>query len=414
MSTNATMRRRVRRPVGGAPVAIVGAGPYGLAIASHLRERGIEARVFGEPMSSWLAMPGGMFLKSTVRATNISTPRRGHTLADFCAATGHADLTGHRPVPIALFARYGVWFSEQLVPHLERQQVVHVEQRPDGFAVTLDNGEEFAARAVVVASGHDPYQWIPGELRSAIAPDEPSVLAVLSHSGQHQDFSSFAGKDVAIIGGGQSALQTAALLHENGARVQVLIRESRVIFGETPPHVDRQGRGTLRTPESPLGPGWPNVVFSYGPGLFRRLPERTRLWVVARALGPSGAWWLRDRVVGQLPVKTGERVQRVSRDGERVVLELATPNGSETISVDHVIAATGYRVDLDRLAFLAPELRAQIARTSSAPLLGPSFGVSVPGLFFAGLTAAPTFGPVMRFVCGTPYAARRITAALTR
>jgi FAD-dependent urate hydroxylase len=395
-------------------VAVVGAGPYGLAVAAHLRERGIEARVFGEPMTSWLAMPSGMFLKSTVQATSISAPRSGYRLTDYCAATGREGLTGHHPVPISVFAEYGVWFAEQLVPHLEHHLVVGVERRAVGYAVTLDSGEEFAARAVVVASGHDPYASIPQDLLSAFAPDRPSVRAALSHSGQHQDFSQFADRDVAIIGGGQSALQTAALLHESNARVQVLVRRPHVVFGEVPANVDRQGAGSLRNPESPLGPGWPNVGFSYGPGLFRRLPERTRLWVVARALGPSGAWWLRDRVLGQVPVRCGEQVQRVSREGGRVVLDLVTPTGRRTVTVDHVIAATGYRVDLDRLEFLAPSLRAEIARTASAPRLGASFHVSVPGLFFAGLTAAPTFGPVMRFVCGTPIAARRISAALAR
>jgi thioredoxin reductase len=414
MSAHATLHGKTRRAALGAPVAIVGAGPYGLAIASHLRARGVEARVFGDPMASWLAMPGGMFLKSTLKATNISSPRGSHTLAEYCATHGQEALTGHHPVPISVFAQYGCWFAEQLVPYLERQQVVNVERQGGGYAVALDSGEEFAARAVVVASGHDPYAWIPQELLSAVAPERPSVAAALSHSGQHQDLSRFAGRDVAVIGGGQSALQTAALLHESDARVQVLVRRPEVLFGGRPANVDRQGLGTVRKPESPLGPGWSNVGFSYAPGLFRRFPARTRLWAVGRALGPSGAWWLRERVLGQLPVRTGEAVERISREGERIVLDLVTPEGPRTVTVDHLIAATGYRVDLDQLGFLAPALRGEVARTASAPRLGASYQSSVPGLFFAGLTAAPTFGPVMRFVCGTPAAARRISAALAR
>jgi hypothetical protein len=395
-------------------VAIVGAGPYGLAVAAHLRHRGVDARVFGDPMSSWLAMPSGMYLKSTLRATSISAPRGGHTLAGWCASHGHEALRGHHPVPIALFAQYGCWYADQLVPHLERHQVVHVERRDAGFSVALDSGEEFAARAVVVASGHDPYQWIPDEFMPAGAPGEASVDAAVSHSGQHQDFSPFADRDVAIIGGGQSAFQAAALLHETNARVEVLVRGPQAVFGGTPANIERQGMGTLRKPESPLGPGWSNVGFSHAPGMFRRFPERMRLWAVGRALGPSGAWWLRDRVLGQLPVSCGERVERVERVDGRLALQLSTPQGPRSATVDHLIAATGYHIDLDRLDFLAPELRADIARIVAAPRLSASFESSVPGLFFTGLTAAPMFGPVMRFVCGTPAAAPRITAALSR
>jgi hypothetical protein len=133
-------------------------------------------------------------------------------------------------------------------------------------------------------------------------------------------------------------------------------------------------------------------------------------------LGPSGAWWLRERVDGRVPVHVRHRLERASVDGDEVTLTFAGPGGVwRTAAFDHVMAATGYRVDVDALEFLDGGLRRQIARTAGTwPALGPGFGSSVPGLYFTGLAAAATFGPLMRFVAGTEFAARRVAVAVTR
>jgi thioredoxin reductase len=395
-------------------VVVIGAGPYGLAVAAHLRERGVAVRTFGETMSSWRTrMPIGMFLKSTASASNIASSRPGNTLVDYCTATGVTPYVGHRPIAVDDFIGYGDWFQSRLVPELEVKQVVRVAPSAGGFDVILDSGEELGARAVVVASGFVQFAYVPSELVT-ISPDGPSAAGALSHSGQLHDLSSFAGRSVAVIGGGQSALETAALLHETGAEVRVLVRRDRVIFGEQPADLEHQGRGTLLKPESHLGPGWSHFALSQMPGSVRYLRLRQRLWLVANILGPSGAWWLRERVFGRFPVDVGERVVGASVDGGRVVLNVSGPEGGHELSVDHVVAATGYRVSLDRLAFLTPELQAMIATLAGWPRLAPSFGSSVPGLYFTGLAAAATFGPLMRFVAGSQFAARRISAALAR
>ena len=396
------------------PVVVIGAGPYGLAVAAHLRERGIGVRAFGETMSSWSTrMPIGMFLKSTPSASNIASSRRGNTLLDYCKSAGIEPYVGHRPIAVDDFIGYGEWFQRRLVPELEVTQVVRVEPSADGFEVALDSGEELGARAVVVASGFVQFAHVPRELEP-IAPDGPSAGGALSHSGQLHDLSPFAGRRVAVIGGGQSALETAALLHEVGADVSVLVRRDRVIFGEPPADLEHQGRGTWLKPESHLGPGWSHFTISQLPGTVRYLPLRQRLWLVANILGPSGAWWLRERVDGRFPVDVGEHVLGASNDAGRVALKLSGPGGVHELGVDHVVAATGYRVSLDRLAFLTPEVLARVDTLSGWPRLGPSFASSVPGLYFTGLAAAATFGPLMRFVAGSQFAARRISAALAR
>ena len=395
-------------------VVVLGAGPYGLAVAAHLRARGASVRVFGDPMSSWRdQMPAGMFLKSTPSASNISAPRRGFTLVDYCRAAGIDPLVGYQPVPIQTFIDYGCWFADQLVPSLERSRIVEIDRQGSGFRIGLDSGEELAARSVVVASGAGDYAYVPPQF-AALEPDGPSAAGRLSHPSQHSDLSVLRGRRLAVIGRGSSALETAAIAHEHGVDVHVLVRSPRVLFGDRPPVVDHRGRGTLRNPETPLGPGWPMVVFMYGGPLYRFLKEDTRLRLIREVLGPAGGWWLRDRVEGQFPVDVSTAIESVTRSGDAVELGLRGPGGPSTLTVDHVIAATGYRVDLRALPFLAEPLRAQIATVATFPRLSTSFESSVHGLYFVGFAAGATFGPLMRFVCGTPFAAKRVAAKLAR
>jgi Pyridine nucleotide-disulphide oxidoreductase len=391
------------------PAVVIGAGPYGLAVAAHLRGRGIPVRVLGDVMATWRDhMPAGMFLKSTPDASSISAPAAGFTLAAFCTHSGLPPLGEDEPVPVDLFIRYGQWFADQLVPGIEPRLVRRLEHDRSGFHLTLDDGEELQTDTVVMAGGVVDFAYIPDELAAA-APGGPSPSAAVSHSSQHHDLSALASQDVAVIGAGQSGLESAALLHEAGANVQVLARgEAR--FGSPPKPAAHGPARLLPRPHSPLGPTWRIYPFSHAAGYFRYLPAQTRLDLVKRVLGPLGAWWLRDRVVGRIPVRQGLRIRRASQDGSKVLLsvESAVAQPAE-LEVDHVIAATGYRVDLAKVGFLSPDLRDRIAILAGFPCLSPSFECSVPGLFFAGLTAAAEFGPVMRFVCGTPYAGRRIS-----
>lgn len=393
------------------PAVVIGAGPYGLAVAAHLRGRGIPVRVFGDVMSTWRDhMPAGMFLKSAPDASSISAPAPGFTLAAFCAHSGLPPLGEDEPVPIDLFIRYGQWFAEQLVPGVERRHVRRLSHDSGGFHLTLDDGEELETDTVVMANGVVDFAYLPAELAAA-APAGRSRKPKVSHSSQHHDLSVFSGKDVAVIGAGQSALESAALLHEAGANVYLLTRED-ARFGGPPKPAARGPARLLPRPHSPLGPTWRLYPFSHAAGMFRYLPPQTRLKLVKRVLGPLGAWWLRDRVEGRIPVREGLRIRQARQNGSKVQLTLESAAGSAEIEVDHVLAGTGYRVDLSKLSFCEPDLRERIRTLGGYPCLSPSFESSVPGLFFAGLTAAAEFGPVMRFVCGTPYAARRITEAI--
>ncbi|MGW1157109.1 FAD-dependent oxidoreductase [Streptomyces sp. NPDC002513] len=388
------------------PVAVIGAGPFGLSTAAHLRARGIPVRVFGDPMVSWRDhMPEGMRLKSTPAASNIDAPQSGHALADYCDAAGIPRLvTDEDIIPVETFIAYGEWFQQKLVPELERVRVVAVDRRQGGgFELKLDSGEQFAARAVVVATGLSGLAHLPPELAAAAA-DGPTPTGPVSHSSQHHDLTRFSGKELLVLGAGQSALETAALAAEAGARVRVIARgEGKVAFGAAP-----WDQPKFR-PESPFGRAWSLWALSYYPQPYRFLPAQTRHYLVRRVLGPLGAWWLRDRFQSAVQVREVARVVGASAPDGSPVLTVRTHTGAtEELAADHVIAATGYRVDISAMDFLGHELRTELAVSRGTPRLGAGYVSSTPGLYFTGLPAAASYGPVMRFVCGTEFASPRL------
>jgi cation diffusion facilitator CzcD-associated flavoprotein CzcO len=392
------------------PVAVIGAGPFGLSTAAHLRARGIPVRVFGDPMVSWRDhMPAGMLLKSTPAASNLDAPQRGHTLVDYCDAAGIRRLvTDEDIVPVETFIAYGQWFQQQLVPELEQVRVVSVDRSErGGFQLKLDSGESFTARAVVVATGLSGLSHLPRELADA-APDGPTPTGPLSHSSQHHDLTRYSGKELIVVGAGQSALETAALAAEAGARVRVVARgRGTVAFGAPPWKQPR-----LR-PESPFGRAWSLWALTYYPHPYRRLPAGARHYLVRRVLGPLGAWWLRDRFEGKVQVTEVDRILKADTADGHPTLEVLTHAGArDRLAADHVIAATGYRVDLAAMDFLGHELRTTLAVSRGTPRLGAGYVSSVPGLYFTGLPAAASYGPVMRFVCGTEFASPRLARHL--
>ena len=148
---------------------------------------------------------------------------------------------------------------------------------------------------------------------------------------------------------------------------------------------------------------------------FHYLPEKFRLTAVKKHLGPSGGWFAKDKVIGKVPLHLGCEVESANiRDG-MVRLQLRAADGTKReISAEHIIAATGYKVDVERLAFLSKEVRSTIKTVSGTPILTSKFESSVPGLYFVGLATANSFGPLMRFAFGADFTARHLTKALTK
>src|SRR4029077_18487769 len=122
-----------------------------------------------------------------------------------------------------------------------------------------------------------------------------------------------------------------------------------------------------------LGMGWTSLAFEHLPRVFRCLPASQRVELVGRTFGPAGAWWLRERVVGRVPLLLGRSLRATHVEGDRVGLEVDGPDGLTTEWSDYVIAATGYRVDLARLPFLTPDLRDGVRAMDSSPALSTKF-----------------------------------------
>jgi len=136
---------------------------------------------------------------------------------------------------------------------------------------------------------------------------------------------------------------------------------------------------------------------------------------VRKILGPAPGWFIKEQVVGKMPFHLGTNIEKASVQCNRVSLELTNGDGArKTLVVDHVIAATGYKVDLRRLSFLNSNLRAAIRSVEYAPVLSSTFESSVPGLYFVGTSAANTFGPLMRFAYGAGYTARHLSKHLAK
>jgi peptidoglycan/xylan/chitin deacetylase (PgdA/CDA1 family) len=256
----------------------------------------------------------------------------------------------------------------------------------------------------VIATGPIGHRYIPEELHEAGA----------SHSSDHVTFDEFAGLVVAVVGGGQSALETAAFLAGAGAYPYLVVRARELVWNATPRLEPATLTARLLRPQSGIGAGWRALAAERLPEAIRLLPEDRRIEVAFSTLGPAGAWWLRPLVEDRVPILSGYSVIAVEAAGGRVRLSLAGAAGARTLDVDHVIAATGYRWSLDAVDFLHADLRSHIARIGAAPRLSRSFESSAPGIHFVGFAAASTFGPSMRFVCGTSAAARLTARAVAR
>lgn len=378
--------------------AIIGSGPYGLSLAAHLRHHGAPFGLFGQPMQSWRAyMPKGMLLKSEPFASNLWDPSRANTLEAFC----YQKRLPYRPtgwaVPIDTFLAYAAWFQERTGVSPNGATVTKIDTGEQGmFSLTTSDGRQWTARHVIVATGHMPFMYIPEQLREL-----PDTLLV--HTAQLHDLTRFSGRDVTVVGAGQSALETAALLVEAGARVRLLAR--REIAWNPPSKAKRSLRERIRAPESGLAPGWRSLFFSEMPRVFRHLPVSWRHNIVATKWGPAGTNWLVDRLADKAELLTGRTIESAEVVNGRVRLVVVGSHGAETIDTDTVIAGTGFKADIDKLGFLSEKLRSDIVREERAPKLTASFETSVPNLFMVGIMSAPAFGPVMRFMFGAKHPA---------
>lgn len=378
---------------------VIGAGPYGLSVTAHLKAQGVPTRIFGKPMEFWQKMPPRMNLKSSWSALNISDPAGAYSLNRYSKIAG---ITKQEPVPLQTFLKYSDWFQRQAVPDIDQVYIQALSQDGKEFHLDMADGRSIKANRVVVATGVSSFAYIPEFARHL-----PSSLA--SHSQEYSDFSQFSGKKVVVVGSGQSALESAALLHEAGASSVELIARGPVNW------IDRRlydigPAKRIFYPPSDVGPPGVNWLVSF-PLLFRHFPDKTRVRLDARAVRPSGAKWLRPRVEGHISITPHMSINDAMEQGQGVRLKLSD---GTTREVDHVILGTGYLANIDALTFIDSALREQVQVRNGYPLLNEWFESSVSHLHFVGAPAWYTFGPLCRFVVGSKVAARQIAHRATK
>ena len=350
-------------------------------------------------------MPLGLFLKSEPYGSVISSATRGYDIATYSRLHGFDDYVDRvGPLSLERFLGYADWFTGQLVPDVRDVTVTSVTPGDGGFKVEFAEESPVVARQVIIATGLLPYAHIPGELSGL-----PSDL--MTHSSAHRRLDQFRGRRVAVIGGGQSALQTGALLHEAGADVQVVVRRQQVSWSQQIAPEIRPFDYIMRPPTK-LCEGW-GCAFYDSPDAFRLLPESIRVRKALTSFGPSGAWWLRDRVEGVVEVLTGHPLRWAEPHGSGVRLHLDGPKQS-SIEADHVIAGTGFRIDVSRLSFLSEGIQAGLVTRANCPLVNRAGESTVPGLYFAGAHTMVSLGPGVRFISGTHATAAQLARSVAR
>ncbi len=381
-------------------VVVVGAGPYGLSVAAHLLQRKLNVAIFGKPLGLWREqMPRGMYLRSYLEETNLSDPQKKLGFDQFLK---RASQPAPFPIPIETFIEYGLWFQQQAVPQVDETYVAAIEQAEGGFQLTLEDGRRIASRAVIMAVGLHYYVYRPDEYAGL-----PADL--VSHTAEHTEFSRFAGKRVAVIGRGQSAVESAALLQEAGAAVHLITRKP---IDWLPPERERSLIEKIRQPKSGIAFGWKFWIQEHLPYLLYRVPQERKDIYINKHYIPLAADWLRERVLGRVALHEAVQVQKMDVVDREVIFRLSS---QETVTVDHVLLGTGYQVDVRRLPMLHPSLLAALhIDERNVPVLNPWFESSVPGLYFIGLTSMRYFGLLYRFVAGARAAAERVSRAAAR
>ena len=386
--------------------AIVGAGPYGLSIAAYLRRAGTSYRLLGQPMHSWAqCMPKGMMLRSEPFASSLWDPQRRYTYGRFCAEHGLPYQPIGLPPTLQRFLEYAHWFQRHAVGDVPGDMVRHIRREAKVFALTLADGSELIASKVVLATGQMAFKRMPAELSQVASP-------YVVHSAQMAEPISYRGQDVIVIGRGQSALQWSALLHEAGARVRVLTRGDKLKWNGGP-KPNRTLLDKLTKPYSGLGAGWKDIAIAELPQLYRAMfPAPKRHSHVSESFGPSGAWWLRQRVENRIQTIHGSTLVGGALVGDKVAIAVRQGDELLELHADRVIAATGFEIDLDRIDYLDPALVSAIEREGLTPRLDRRYQTSVPGLHVVGAASANTFGPVMRFMFGAKHAAPTLARSL--
>jgi FAD-dependent urate hydroxylase len=229
----------------------------------------------------------------------------------------------------------------------------------------------------------------------------------VTHSSDHKDLSRFKGKQIIVIGSGQSALDAARILKSFEAEVEIIGRQKEIRWVGQNAWLHRLGPiSWCLYSNFDVGPAAISRLVGF-PNLFRRLPRSLQDPLSHRAIRPAGTGWQKPQLAA-VQMTLDRIVTSVAIHGDRVELKL---NDSTERSADHVIVATGYRADVSRYKFLDASVTQTLRTAAGSPVLTRGLESSVPGVHFAGKPAAWTFGPLLNFISGTHFAASELLKA---
>ncbi len=366
---------------------VIGAGPYSLAVAAYTKYLGVPTTVVGKPLDFWKTnMPRGMFLRSNpdwhldareVKTFEAFLKVRGLTRAEV------------KPVPIDIFLDYASWFAGQydVQPHLA--YVTRLTKVEDGYIATLDDGIEIHA-----AQGFSYFKHAPLDLLERLP------VGSFVHTCDTVDFEFYRGKRVLIVGGRQSAFEWAAMINEKGAsEVHVTHRHATPKFNE--PNWDWVQPMVRRTLDDH---GW-----------WRKMTheeqEKIRsdfFWVGRLTLEE----WL-DKRVHQPNIHIHEKTNIVAVNAKDDKTYDVLLDDDKQLNVHHIILATGYRPNFERIPFLdRTTIMEGLTIIEGFPALDTEFQTSLPNLYVNGMAATRDFGPFFGFTVGCPIAAKIIGDAV--
>lgn len=371
---------------------IVGAGPFGLAIAAQASHDRIEHLIAGKPMEFWRQnMPKGMFLRSA--CDWHLDPLDVHTIEAYLHSEGKTP-TDVEPLSLEFYLSYVDWFQKQKNIHPLKVYIQKLERTNGHFVATTVDGSIIKAQRLVLAPGFKHFAHIPPELKAKLP------AHAYQHTCEFIDFSEARNQRYLIIGGRQSAFEWAALLVEAGASAV---------------HISHRHA----SPEFAVAEwAWINEVVDNmveNPNWFRRLSQTEkdaishRMWSEGRLkLEP----WLKPRInndrVKLWPYT--ELANCIQNESGELLVRLT--NG-ETLNVDHVVLATGYKVDIAQVPPLAAgNILERLKTRNGFPVLDDHFETSVPGLFITSMPAGQDFGPFFGFTVSVRTSAKLICERL--
>ena len=363
---------------------VIGAGPYGVATAAYAKSRGLDVIVCGKFMEFWKrSMPDGLLLRSDEKwhldAEQI------HTFKEFIKEAGYTKEQ-IEPVPVSVFLEYADWFRDRKKLEIRDCYVTGLSGSAGAFKAKTDSGHAISAKRVVVAPGYRCFRKLPDDIVKLLP------AGSFKHTSDHKNFEELKGKRCLIIGGRQSAYESAALIAELPAEKVFMSHRHKI-----PKFIPSDWSVLEEMAENT----------SNEPAWWRRLGPSAREQFVDRAVEAGRLRlepWLWPRVEeGNVEIFEETVLESASRSERGIRVRLSS--GKE-FEVDYFILATGYEVDVRKLPFLSAALGDRLKTEEGSPHLDEGMQASVSGLYFVGMIAARQFSLVFGFTRGCPIAAR--------